>query len=80
MTRPAISVPPRWNFCLFLDENCVRYQDRNVEPPVKSVYTNWQDGIVATVAEEREDGKTDNECEEVEWMYMDAYDHILTEA
>jgi hypothetical protein len=71
MNHPVSCLPPRWNFCLFVDDACLRSLDTSFET-VKILTTNWQQPRVATVAEGWEDGETDHEHEEVGWMYMDA--------
>ncbi|KAF2727647.1 hypothetical protein EJ04DRAFT_450939 [Polyplosphaeria fusca] len=73
--HPVSCLPPRWNFCLFVDEDCLRSLDTFTKI-VKIVTTNWHEARVATVAEGWEDGETDEDHEEVGWMYMDATDYV----
>jgi hypothetical protein len=75
--HPLNVVPPRWNFCFFVDEACLRSLSPGVlYPSVKIVTADWQWDRVTQVAEGWEDGETDHEFEEVGWMYMDLEGHM----
>jgi hypothetical protein len=65
--------PPRWNFCLFVDQTCLQDLDagdayRDVS--IMLLTTKWQEDRVAKVAEGWADGETDEPMEEVGWMYI----------
>jgi hypothetical protein len=77
--HPVLCLPPRWNFCLFVDETCLRSLDSSrpyASPTIKILTTDWTNDRVAVVAEGWEDGETDHEFEEVGWMYVDAQDYV----
>ncbi|CAI6301158.1 unnamed protein product [Periconia digitata] len=77
--HPAITMPTRWQFCLFVDDNCLRsldHPDLIMGPYVKILTTDWKGDRTTTTAEGWEDGETDNEHEDVGWMYMEAIDCI----
>lgn len=60
-THPARIVPPRWKYCIFVDQDSLR----SVEKGPEDLELKDQDG-----------GETDNDDEEVGWMYMDMKDYI----
>ncbi|KAF2748787.1 hypothetical protein M011DRAFT_466559 [Sporormia fimetaria CBS 119925] len=78
------SVPPRWNFCLFVDHQCLRSLDREecpgylrTDPPVVKMVRSWYDeGRCEEIAEGWEDGETDDPFQDVGWMYIFADSHV----
>ncbi|KAF2130128.1 hypothetical protein P153DRAFT_385365 [Dothidotthia symphoricarpi CBS 119687] len=77
--HPVSSLPSRWNFCLFVDESSLRSLDASIgsgSPVIKILTTDWQEDRVAVVAEDWEDGETDEDWEEVGWMYMDVREYV----
>lgn len=73
--HPVTSLPSRWNFCLFVDEACLRSLTGSGSEAVKILTTDWQEDRVDTVAEGWEDGETD-EDEEVGWLYIDPREYV----
>lgn len=53
----ARRLPPRWNFCIFVDEDCLRSLDAKF-PAVKILTRNWEE-------------KEEEDQEDIGWMYMD---------
>ena len=79
--HPATLMPTRWQFCLFVDETCLRSlveADGSSGPYVKLLTTDWEGDRAETIAEGWEDGTTDDENEDVGWMYMDVDEHVET--
>jgi hypothetical protein len=77
--HPIATLPTRWIYCLFVDEACIRSLKDPADsrgPRVKILTTDWRGERTSTVAEGWEDGETDDECEEVGWMYMSVYDYM----
>jgi hypothetical protein len=77
--HPAMCMPTRWQFCLFVDENCLRSLDASADQPgphVKLLNTDWKGDRSVNIAEGWEDGETDDETEDVGWMYMDVLEHV----
>ncbi|KAF2467384.1 uncharacterized protein BDR25DRAFT_159915, partial [Lindgomyces ingoldianus] len=77
--HPVSCLPSRWNFCLFVDEACLRSLDASIMrgfPVIKILTTDWQEDRVAAVAEGWEDGETNENWEEVGWMYMGVMEYI----
>ncbi|PVI08692.1 hypothetical protein DM02DRAFT_608053 [Periconia macrospinosa] len=77
--HPAVGLPTRWQFCLFVDETCLRSVDLSSprSPCVKLLTTDWEGDRAVTVAEGWEDGETDDVFEDVGWMYMDVDDFVV---
>lgn len=65
--HPAACLPTRWQFFLFVDENCLRSVDLSGarSPCVKLLTTDWEGDRAVTVAEGWEDGETDDVFEDV---------------
>jgi len=66
--HPATCMPTRWQFCLFVDENCLRSLNESADPPgphVKILNTDWKGDRSVNIAEGWEDGETDEEMEDV---------------
>jgi hypothetical protein len=86
--HPASLVPPRWQYCIFVDEDCLRSLDKGPEDPelkdpvLKILTTDWELEEVEVPTEEFtrdwEGGETDDGAEEVGWMYMDMSDYVAT--
>jgi hypothetical protein len=77
--HPAIALPTRWKYCLFVDSGCLRSMSEFVGtglPYVKLLNTDWEGHSTVSVAEDWEDGESDNEHEDVGWMYMAAHGHV----
>ncbi|KAF2131241.1 hypothetical protein P153DRAFT_394602 [Dothidotthia symphoricarpi CBS 119687] len=85
-THPASIVPPRWEYCLFVDQDCLRSVEKGPEDPdlkdpaLKILTTDWELEEVEVPTEEFtrdwDGGETDNGAEEVGWMYMDMTDYV----
>ncbi|KAF2703705.1 hypothetical protein K504DRAFT_463429 [Pleomassaria siparia CBS 279.74] len=77
--HPVSTLPPRWNFCLFVDDACLRSLDESIRfgaSVIKILTTDWPEDRVAAVAEGWEDGETDEEWEDVGWMYISVYEYV----
>ena len=76
--HPCWSAPPRWCFCLFVDDTCLRSLGHEPEPGfpfrpvVKIVNLRYSRGRCENIAEGWEDGETDDPQEDVGWFYMNA--------
>jgi hypothetical protein len=82
----AAAMPPRWKYCIFVDEDCLRSLKPEEDP-------EWQDPALKILttdftAEEEEEGapteeftrdwdggETDDDWEDVGWMYIDTMDY-----
>jgi hypothetical protein len=85
-------LPPRWTYCLFVDEDCLRSLDVCREmvggTVVKILDTQWRQQDSAQWAQENEaevttpwtedwdGGETDDGVEDVGWMYMDISEYV----
>jgi hypothetical protein len=79
MSHPAPSLPTRWNFCLFVDQTCLRSLDAGDaawDISIKILTTNWTDDRFATIADGWEDGETVEPREEVGWMYVNGFEYV----
>lgn len=56
-------LPPRWNFCIFVDEDCLRSLDAKF-PTVKILNRDWEEG-------DSESEDKDEDQDDIGWMYMD---------
>jgi hypothetical protein len=77
--HPVQNVPPRWKFCLVVDEACLRSLETN-NPVVRLLTTEWD--------QDRADAETRTwhhgwDCSEIDehpvetgWMYMEADDYV----
>jgi len=76
--HPVSCLPPRWNFCLFVDAACLSEMVVSGSAPVvvKILTSDWQEERIAVVAEGGEDGVTDEDWEEVGWMWMDGREYV----
>jgi hypothetical protein len=83
--HPVRLVPPRWQFCLFVDEDCVRSLNASIgspypDPALKILTTEWGQDRAALATEvftmDWDGGETDNDCADVGWMYMDMSDYV----
>jgi hypothetical protein len=72
--HPWWSAPPRWCFCLFVDDICLRSlnHEPGFRPVVKIVNLRYNKGRCENIADGWEDGETDDPQEDVGWMYMNA--------
>ena len=72
--HPSLLAPPRWGFCLLVDDFCLRSLNRTTDHPdrpmVKLVNLLYSRGRCENIA----DGETDEPEEDVGWMYMYASD------
>jgi hypothetical protein len=65
----AHNLPPRWNFCIFVDDECLRSVDKRL-PAVKILVRDWE-GVDSEEEEEEQDPDEYEEQEDAGWMYMD---------
>lgn len=72
--HPWWSAPPRWCFCLLVDDICLRSlnHEPGFHPVVKIVNLRYNKGRCKNIAEGWQDGETDDPQEDVGWMYMNA--------
>ncbi|KAG8165483.1 hypothetical protein KVR01_004035 [Diaporthe batatas] len=70
----------RWNFCLVVDDVCLESLDEMSLPVVKILWKQWgplgPDERDYQVPEGWEDGQTDEEEEDVGWMYLSICEHV----
>jgi hypothetical protein len=70
----------RYNFCLFVDDICLESLDEMTFPVVKLLWAQW--GHLEphernyTVHPDYDDGETDEDEEDVGWMYMSVIDYM----
>jgi hypothetical protein len=81
--HPVTHVPPQWQFCVFVDEDCLRslgISSGAWDPALKILTTDWVLDKAGVATEEFttdwDGGETNDECEEVGWMYMDMSDYV----
>ena len=83
--HPATSVPPRWQFCIFVDADCLCSLDMGLDfeaqdPALKILTTDWELAEESTSTEEFthdwDGGETDNDSEMVGWMYIEMSDYV----
>jgi hypothetical protein len=75
-THPWNLAPPRWCFCIFVDDICLRSLNHaGGHPVVKMVNLRFPGGRCENIAEGWEDGETDDPREDVGWMYTYAYSY-----
>jgi hypothetical protein len=85
--HPAAVMPPRWQYCIFIDQDCLRSLEKGPvepelkEPALKILTTDWKwDGEESPTEEfvtmNWDGGQTDEEGEEVGWMYMDMLEYV----
>ncbi|KAH7065954.1 hypothetical protein BKA63DRAFT_168022 [Paraphoma chrysanthemicola] len=87
--HPASVVPPRWQYCIFVDQDCLRSVEKGPEDPdmqdpaLKILTTHFQPEEEEEEAEPTEEftrdwdgGETDDGAEDVGWMYMDMTDYV----
>ncbi|KAH7553044.1 hypothetical protein J3E72DRAFT_417423 [Bipolaris maydis] len=85
-THPASLVPPRWKYCIFVDQDCLRSVEKGPEEPelkdpaLKILTTEWEREEAEVPTEEFtrdwDGGETNDDAEEVGWMYMDMTDYV----
>ncbi|KAK2791559.1 hypothetical protein FQN52_004748 [Onygenales sp. PD_12] len=82
--KTQIASATRYNFCVFVDDICLESQEHMTEPVIKILKREWEPSTPEPVEEEEEgkersqlqlhldweDGKTENEKEDVGWMYI----------
>jgi hypothetical protein len=77
--HPSLLAPPRWGFCLLVDDFCLRSLDFTIRDPdaptVKLVTLFYSRGRCENIAEGWADGETDDPREDVGWVYMYANDY-----
>lgn len=77
--HPSVLAPPRWGFCLLVDDFCLRSLDLTIRDPdapmVKLVTLLYSRGRCENIAEGWADGETDDPQEDVGWVYMYANDY-----
>ncbi|KAF2995036.1 hypothetical protein E8E13_000539 [Curvularia kusanoi] len=77
--HPCCQAPPRWSFCLIVDDFCLRTLDYSASHPdrpmAKLVNLLFLGGRCAIVADGWADGETDDHEEDVGWMYMYSSDY-----
>jgi hypothetical protein len=75
--HPWWKAPPRWCFCLLVDDICLRSLNRTDGhgEVVKMVNLRFHKGRCESIAEGWEDGETDDPQEDVGWMYTNAFSH-----
>jgi hypothetical protein len=76
--HPWYHAPPRWNFCLLVDDICLRSLDHPLSNStvIKIVHTDFDDGRCKDIAEGWEDGETDEPEEDVGWMHIYASEYV----
>jgi hypothetical protein len=81
--HPAALLPPRWQFCVFVDGDCLRSLGTSCnarDPALKILTTDWVPDRLSAATEDFtmdwDGGETDHEFEEVGWMYMDMSDYV----
>jgi hypothetical protein len=76
-SHPWHLAPPRWSFCLLVDDSCLRSLNRadGFSPVVKMVNLRFPRGKCESIAEGWEDGETDDPQEDVGWMYTYAHSY-----
>lgn len=86
-THPASLVPPRWKYCIFVDEDCLHSVEKWPEEPeardpaMKILTTDWEleeevDVPHMHISRDWEGGETDDVSEEVGWMYMETTEYV----
>lgn len=76
---PEYGFGARFNLALFVDDICLESLDHMRDPVVKIMYKQWGDlGPERNyeIDPEWHDGKTDEEEEDVSWMYMSVSDYV----
>jgi hypothetical protein len=58
---PACYLPPRWDLCIFMDEECLKSLDTR-DTAVKILIRHWE--------EDSADSDEDDDYKDVGWMYM----------
>lgn len=85
--HPAALVPPRWQYCIFVDADCLRSLDMSSDfkyqdPAFKILTTDFKQSEEPVVTEEFttdwDGGETDNDHEDVGWQYMKMSDYVQT--
>lgn len=70
----------RWNFCLVVDDVCLESLDEMSLPVVKILWKQWgplkPEERDYQVHEGWDDGQTDDEEEDVGWMYLSVCEHV----
>lgn len=84
--HPAAIVLPRWQFCLYVDEDCLRSLNACInsqypDPALKLLTTDWAEEEPSKPTESFEfadwdGGETDNEHENVGWRYIELSDYF----
>ncbi|KAI8942911.1 hypothetical protein NX059_000950 [Plenodomus lindquistii] len=85
--HPASAIPLRWQYCIFVDQDCLRSVEKGAgdpdmqDPALKILTTDWtpDEGVEVPIEEFTRDwdgGETDDGAEEVGWMYMDMLEYV----
>lgn len=80
--RPGsgLGLGPRYDFCLFVDDICLESLHKMSDPVVKFLWRQWGNMQPHerdyAVHPDWEDGQTDEDIEDVGWMYMPAQDYV----
>jgi hypothetical protein len=81
--HPVACLPPRWIFCLFVDEDCLRSLEKSPSPCVKILTTDWveaegeeEDPKTESWEHEWDGGETPDDQEDVGWTYMEVDDYV----
>jgi hypothetical protein len=84
-THPASTMPPRWRYCIFVDQDCLRSLEGGSEEPelkdpaLKLLSADWDREEAGVPTEEFttdwDGGETDDDHEDVGWMYFDMTDY-----
>ncbi|EUC27405.1 hypothetical protein COCCADRAFT_111795 [Bipolaris zeicola 26-R-13] len=83
--NPLSIMPPRWRYCIFVDQHCLRSLEGGPkepelkDPALKILTTDW-DGEVTEVPAEKftedwDGGETNDDHEDVGWMWIDMTDY-----
>ncbi|KAJ5589665.1 hypothetical protein N7450_003637 [Penicillium hetheringtonii] len=79
---PEYGFGARFNLALFVDDICLESLDHMEDPVVKIMYKQWGDLSPEErnyqIDPEWHDGTTDEEQEDVGWMYMSVADYVST--
>ncbi|CAG9989194.1 unnamed protein product [Clonostachys byssicola] len=73
---------PRYNFCLFVDDTCLESLDRMAMPVVKLISRRWTQGGERQQGSDDDEtpgwegGVTNNEFEDVGWVYVHMCDYV----
>jgi hypothetical protein len=84
-THPATDMPPRWRYCIFVDQECLRSLEvgpedlEDKDPALKLLTIDFPEEAGVPTEEftrDWEDGETNDDHENVGWMYIDMTDYV----